>query len=105
MNVEGNNGGNDLEISRWQLFDKKGNSIDIPSLDDLGVKISSANQILTLENQESSSLHYMVCDLQGRVLSKGILSDSQSIAVQQGVYVVAIESVDGKTLSQKIVVK
>lgn len=105
LNIEGNNGGSNLELSRWQLFTDKGNSIEIPTLDNLGVKISSINQVLTLENQANESFKYFISDLQGRVLSRGVLFDSFSLSVQKGGYIVVVDSNDGRRLSQKIVVE
>lgn len=96
IEIQGAGGENMTHISEWQLW-----SDSVPCNCDTGVKNPTeniANLFTTFGRQAEikitkttqAAATYQVVDLVGKVMKQGVLSETQTVAVKQGIYMVRV---------------
>ena len=104
LDIAANNGGNAIELARWQLFSSlEGTNIKGIQNIAIPVKIYSQNKQLVMQNESSDVFTFDVFDLQGKTIQTGELISSKEIQLKEGVYIVNVRNATSNE-SQKVVI-
>ena len=104
LDIAANNGGNAIELARWQLFSSL-EGTNIREIQDIAipVKIYSQNKQLIMLNESDNAFTFDIFDLQGRIIQSGELVSSKEVQLKEGVYIVNLKN-GAINKSQKVVV-
>ena len=97
-----NNGSSSFQLLKWQLFGTTAPSgIPGSSLD--GVTLFSFKGEIRLEVNTAERLAFEVFDLAGQMVSRGMVTSSETISIKSGVYFVKLSSEKTSTFSKILV--
>ena len=89
-----NNGSNMSHISEWQLFeaqiDTSIDGISDPVRSDKLCKAFGRQGEIQINKTTQSTANYQVVDMVGKVMKQGVLKETQTIGIKQGIYVVRV---------------
>jgi predicted alpha-1,6-mannanase (GH76 family) len=106
LEVEANQGGNNLELARWQLFTTSLLSNQTPVITEwtLPVKIRTCDRTLFLTKTGHTTIDYSVWNIQGQRLASGLLNETQEIALSQGIYIVRLSDGAKQAFTHKFII-
>lgn len=107
LEIIANNGGQNIELARWQLFDnlKEDTNLPSPSQSPLPVNIYNGTGKVTIENLTDSKINYLLYMANGQMAGSGLLLETTELNLPQGVYILLLADDNKGSYSTKVVVK
>ena len=105
LDVEDNNGDENSQLLKWQLFGTEYTGSVVKSIDDMECSVWSEDDGLCIYSNSMKDLTYQIFDVSGTILKIGeLVSTKERIALSQGLYVVVLTD-DEKSCNVKVIVK
>jgi len=95
IEIQGAGGENFTHISEWQMFTPQifisiPDGISTPNISDKLVKAFGRQGEIQINKTTNATSTYQVVDLVGKIIKQGTLNNNQTIAVNQGIYLVRV---------------
>ncbi|MFV0467582.1 MAG: glycoside hydrolase family 76 protein [Dysgonomonas sp.] len=90
--VNANNDGSNVELAKWQLFDRPLNSIEThANLNPISVKTDGKK--VTISSNDEENKKYSIYNVQGQLVKSGEFAGGQvSVHIQSGIYIVKVKN-------------
>lgn len=101
LKVNSNKGGNQVELSKWQLFNEANSGVESLLNNSSYIEIQVHGKTLILAAQKEESFSFRLFDITGSMLASGLVTGKKEIDLKPGIYIVST-STGKQTYNKKI---